>query len=103
MIVEINNLFLKSDRGAQIFKNLNFKLSPGRSAVIQGPAGSGKSSLVELLIGLRRPESGSIELFGESIGRLGGMRGRSRPWLLIRDSWHRLAYLAGFYPASHPG
>jgi len=74
MIVEINNLFLKSDRGAQIFKNLNFKLSSGRSAVIQGPAGSGKSSLVELFIGLRRPESGSIELFGESIGRLGEMR-----------------------------
>ncbi len=74
MIVEINNLFLKSDRGAQILKNLNFKLSSGRSAVIQGPAGSGKSSIVELLIGLRRPESGSIELFGESIGRIGEMR-----------------------------
>ena len=73
-IVEINNLFLKSDRGAQIFKNLNFKLSPGRSAVIQGPAGSGKSSLVELLIGLRKPESGSIELFGEGLGRNWGGR-----------------------------
>lgn len=73
-VVEINNLFLKSDRGAQIFRNFNFKLSPGRSAVIQGPAGSGKSSLVELLIGVRRPESGSIELFGESIGNMGGMR-----------------------------
>jgi len=73
-IVEINNVFLKSDRGAQIFKNLNFKLSPGRSAVIQGSAGSGKSSLVELLIGFRRPESGSIELFGERIGTLGFIR-----------------------------
>jgi putative ABC transport system ATP-binding protein len=73
-LVEINNVFLKSDRGTQIFKNLNFKLNPGRSAVIQGPAGSGKSSLVELLIGLRRPDSGFIELFGEKFGRFGGTR-----------------------------
>ncbi len=73
-IVEINNVYLKSDRGTPIFHNLNFKLSHGRSAVIQGPAGSGKSSLVELLIGLRRPESGSIELFGESFGGLASTR-----------------------------
>ncbi len=72
-IVEINNVFLKSDRGTHIFKNLNFKISSGRSAVIQGPAGSGKSSMVELLIGWRRPESGSIELFGESISTLGSI------------------------------
>ncbi len=73
-IVEINNLFLKSDRGDQIFKNLNFKLNAGRSAVIQGPAGSGKSSLVELLIGAQRPESGSVEIFGETLGTLRGSR-----------------------------
>jgi len=75
-IVEINNVFLKGHRGTQIFKNLSFKLVPGRSAVIQGSAGSGKSSMVELLIGLRRPDSGSVELFGESIGKRGS-RGRS--------------------------
>jgi len=73
-IVEMNNVFLKSDRNTQLFKNLNFRLNAGRSAVITGPAGSGKSSLVELLIGSRRPESGVIELFGEKFGGLGGMR-----------------------------
>jgi D-methionine transport system ATP-binding protein len=67
-IVEMQNVSLKSDRGAQIFKNLNLKLDVGRSAIIQGPAGSGKSSLVQLLIGLRRADSGSVEVLGESIG-----------------------------------
>ena len=66
-IVEINDAFLKSDRGTQIFKNLNFKLTAGRSATIQGPAGSGKSSLVELLIGVKRADSGSVEVLGEAI------------------------------------
>jgi putative ABC transport system ATP-binding protein len=73
-LVEINNVNFRTDRGNQIFNNLNFKLTSGRSAVIQGPAGSGKSSLVQLLIGINRPESGSIELFGEKIGRFGGSR-----------------------------
>lgn len=67
-IIEINNCFLKSDRGHQIFKNLNFSLISGRSAIIQGPAGSGKSSLVELLIGLRKADSGSVKVLGETIG-----------------------------------
>jgi len=73
-VVELNNVFLKSDRGTQIFKNLNFKLNSGRSAVIQGPAGSGKSSLVELLTGIQEPESGSVEIFGESINNVGSVR-----------------------------
>jgi len=66
-IIELNNLYLKSDRGEVIFKDLNFKLTAGQSAVIVGAAGSGKSLLVELLIGRRYPESGSVELFGEVI------------------------------------
>jgi ABC-type ATPase involved in cell division len=67
-IVEIQNVSMKSDRGSQIFKNLNLKLEAGRSAVIEGSAGSGKSSLVQLLIGLRRADSGSVEVLGEAIG-----------------------------------
>ncbi|NOY88554.1 MAG: ATP-binding cassette domain-containing protein [FCB group bacterium] len=66
-IIELNNLYLKSDRGEVVFKDLNFKLTAGQSAVIVGAAGSGKSLLVELLIGRRYPKSGSIELFGEII------------------------------------
>ena len=67
-IVELSNIYLKSDRGGQVFRDLNFRLESGRSAVIVGGAGSGKSSLVEMLVGLRRPTSGSVELFGELVG-----------------------------------
>lgn len=35
-----------------------------RVTAIFGPSGSGKTSLLELIAGLRRPPSGSIELFG---------------------------------------
>ncbi len=75
-VIELNNVFLKSDRGDQLFRDLNLSLDAGRAAVVVGGAGSGKSSLVELLIGARRPDSGSVEAFGELIssGRQGIIR-----------------------------
>lgn len=66
-VAELNNVDLESDRGGQVFHNLSLRLEAGRSAVITGPAGSGKTSLVELLVGLRFAQSGSIELFGECL------------------------------------
>jgi ABC-type ATPase involved in cell division len=68
-VVELNNVFLKTDRGDQIFRDLSLRLMPGRSAVITGPAGSGKSLLVEILIGARFADSGSVELFGHVLRR----------------------------------
>ncbi len=73
-VIEINNVYLKSDRRNQIFKNLDFKLMQGRSAVVYGPPGSGKSSLINLLLGLQKPSSGSVELFGQNIGKSSKMR-----------------------------
>ncbi|MDZ4723704.1 MAG: ATP-binding cassette domain-containing protein [candidate division Zixibacteria bacterium] len=68
-IVELNNIHLKTDRGTPLFTNLNFCLSEKKSAVIVGPAGAGKTSLVELLVGLRFPDSGSVEVLGTAVKR----------------------------------
>jgi putative ABC transport system ATP-binding protein len=64
-IVELTNVALKSDRGGTIFRDLNLKIMPGRSAVIIGPASSGKTTLMDLLIGRRYPDTGSVEVFGD--------------------------------------
>ena len=66
-VVELNNVYLKSDRGFEVFKDLNFSLEAERSAIITGAAGSGKSLLVELLIGRRFADSGSVEVLGETL------------------------------------
>jgi len=65
--VELTNLYLTSDRGEPVFENLEFRLEEQRAALVVGPAGSGKSSLIDLLLGRRAPDSGSVELFGECI------------------------------------
>ena len=67
VLVELNNVYVKSDRGGQVFRDLSFTLKAGRSAVITGAAGSGKTSLAELLVGLRPVQSGSVEVMGQTI------------------------------------
>ncbi|MGV1681769.1 ABC transporter ATP-binding protein [Sphingopyxis sp. NJF-3] len=60
----------------------DFRLSPGELVVIVGPNGSGKSSLMRLLAGQGRADSGSVSLDGRQIGRFGP-----------RERARRLAYL----------
>lgn len=43
-------------------KNLNFEIAPGERVALYGGPGSGKSSLAELLTGLRLPSQGHIEI-----------------------------------------
>ena len=66
-IVELTNVYLKTDRGYEVFKDLNLKLLSGESAIIYGAAGSGKSTLIELLLGKRFADSGSVEMFGSML------------------------------------
>ena len=68
-IVEFNNVFHTSDRGEPIFEDLNLSVTAGRSVVISGAAGSGKTTLIELLLGLKFADSGAVELFGETLKR----------------------------------
>ena len=73
-VVEITDLQLKSDRGRPVFSDFVFRLPPGRSAVIAGPPGSGKTLLAELIMGLRRANGGQVCLFDTDISRRGGFK-----------------------------
>jgi putative ABC transport system ATP-binding protein len=73
-LVELENVSARTDRGEEIFGSLNFSLLPGRSAVIVGGAGTGKTTMVELLLGLHVPVGGTIKLFGESISKRSAVR-----------------------------
>jgi len=66
-VVELNGIHLRTDRGGYVFRDLALTIEPGQSVVVDGPSGSGKTALAELLVGLRRPESGTIRLFGREL------------------------------------
>jgi putative ABC transport system ATP-binding protein len=52
-------------------RGVNLEIADGEWLSIQGPTGHGKSTLLQLLGGLDRPTSGSLELEGRELARLG--------------------------------
>ena len=65
-MIEIKNI-VKSFSGQQILKDLNFTYEKGKTNLVIGQSGSGKTVLLKCLLGLFKPEHGSILFDGEDI------------------------------------
>ena len=73
-ILEVNNLNV-SYGGIKAVKEINFQVPKGQVVTLIGANGAGKSSTLRSIVGLVRPESGSIrfkdtELFGLSTDQI---------------------------------
>lgn len=53
-------------RGA-VLERLSFRLPAGETMMLVGPSGAGKSTIIELLLGFARPQSGCITINGAPI------------------------------------
>lgn len=60
---------IRDDR--TLFSGLDFKLESGQTLLLEGRNGSGKTSLLRILCGIRFPEDGSVSWCGEDIYQLG--------------------------------
>ena len=60
---------IRDDR--TLFSSLEFRLERGQALVLEGRNGSGKTSLLRILCGIRLPDAGCINWCGEDINRLG--------------------------------
>jgi heme exporter protein A len=54
-----------------LFSGLDFVLGPGQTLLLEGRNGSGKTSLLRILCGIRLPETGAVNWCGEDIFSLG--------------------------------
>jgi heme exporter protein A len=54
-----------------LFSQLAFRLEPGEALLLEGRNGSGKTSLLRILCGIRYPDAGTVTWNGTDIQRLG--------------------------------
>lgn len=66
----VEKVFRRGGEDIHVLSNLDLEIQQGEFLALMGPSGSGKSTLLNLLAGLDRPTSGTIEVAGEHIESL---------------------------------
>lgn len=64
-VIEVNNISYTYVKDKEIFENIHFSVTAGEFVGLLGKNGSGKTSIIEMLIGFRTPDSGTIKIFNE--------------------------------------
>lgn len=64
----------------RVLEKVDWQLHPGDYVALIGPNGGGKTTLVKLILGLLKPEEGSIRLFGQDPKEF--------------KAWHKVGYVA---------
>ncbi len=67
-MVCFRNVGLAFDR--PVLRDVSFDLHPGATKVILGGSGSGKTTILRLILGLLKPDAGSIRVDGADVGGL---------------------------------
>ena len=94
-----NIKFTHPNTDKSIYNNLNLNIPSGQSLAIMGSIGSGKSTIVKLLVRLQKHDSGEILINGTEVARinLNNLRKHiiyvpQHPILFNRTLWENLTY-----------
>ena len=63
-IVEIRDVSVKYPNGVMALEGINIDVNEKDLIALIGPNGAGKSTLLKVILGLTKPTSGSVKLFG---------------------------------------
>lgn len=69
-ITNIVKTYGQREQQFEVLKNISASIEDGDFVVILGASGSGKSTFLNVISGLERPDSGSVEYDGRDIARL---------------------------------
>jgi phospholipid/cholesterol/gamma-HCH transport system ATP-binding protein len=62
----------KSFGGQEVLKGVNLSIYEGKTTVIVGESGKGKSLILKHILGLIKPDSGQVLVFGKDMNTIGG-------------------------------
>ena len=84
--IELKNVcFRYADSDPLLIDNVSLRVESSESVAIVGPSGGGKTTLIKLMLGLLEPTSGSIEVGGVPLARLGLARYRNAVACVMQD------------------
>ncbi len=103
----LSKSFPAPDGRVQAVRELDVTIDRGETVALLGPNGAGKSTTIDMLLGLSRPDSGTVSVFGHSpseaiaAGAVGAML---QTGSLIRDLSVRelISMVAALYPSALP-
>lgn len=75
-VTNVTRVFRSRGRGGDVtaLDDVSLRLEYGRTLALVGGSGSGKSTLASLILGLDRPDSGSVRVHGVDVATLRGRR-----------------------------
>ncbi|HOB73427.1 MAG TPA: ABC transporter ATP-binding protein [Phycisphaerae bacterium] len=71
-VKDVEKTFRRGSEEIHVLSGLNLEVAEGEFLALMGPSGSGKTTLLNLIGGLDRPTSGSLEVSGERIDQMSG-------------------------------
>lgn len=72
-VIALRDISFSRD-GRQILSGVNLEVRRGDLLAITGPNGGGKTTLLRVMLGLVRPDAGTVEYFGADGSPAGGLR-----------------------------
>ena len=70
-LTDVSKGFLAATGSVPVLQDVTFAIAAGQKISLMGKSGSGKSTILALIAGLLRPDSGRIDLDGVSLATLG--------------------------------
>ena len=70
-VVQLSDVTKRYDHdGAPAVAHVSLEVAPGEALAVMGPSGSGKSTLLNLIAGLDRPTSGTVQVGEDRVDKL---------------------------------
>lgn len=69
--IELNNIHFSYTPGQEVLKGLSLKIEGGQKIALVGASGGGKSTLVQVLLGLYPAQHGEVRFGGVPVARIG--------------------------------